>query len=383
MAKHAKKTEKKPKIDKNMADAFSVIEKLNKDSATLSEGALSTVTEYIDTGSYALNAIVSGSMYKGIPKGRVTGLVGPTGCGKTLIINKIIGNAQKKDPDVWGVVWDSEAAHDAQSAKSVGANPDKIKVNPIETVEDCRNQISAFLDKVIENPALHGKFIIAIDSLGNLASHKEIEDAKAGKHAQDMGLRAKSIKSMMRALTYKCAKAGVTCLFANHIYDDPSSLFPSLIKNQSGGKGPLYLASLLIQLAVKQDKKKDAKDTENVIPMANRVKGVIMKALTVKNRFIPPFLQTELFLNFKTGLYEYTGLLEMAVAYGVVIQSGSTYSLADGTKLGYEKNWRDSKEVWDKILPPLDEIIKKEFAFSNDEVNEITKEVEELTNEES
>ena len=220
-------------IPAGLSDAFKTLNKLNEDSAVLSDNALSVVTEWIDTGSLALNAIVSGSIKRGIPKGRITGLVGPTGSGKTLILNKIIGNAQKADPDVWGVVWDTENAYDPQMAISVGANPDKIKVNPVQTVEQCRNQIVAFLTKVIEDPLLHGKIILGIDSLGNLASQKEVDDAAKGKAAVDMGARAKAIKSMMRILPHMCAKANVTLVFTNHIYDDPSAMFP-IIDKESG-----------------------------------------------------------------------------------------------------------------------------------------------------
>jgi len=355
-------------ISKNLAEAFKAIKALNPDSNDLTDNALSTVDEWIDTGSYALNAIVSGSLYKGIPKGRITGLVGPTGCGKSLIINKIIGNAQRKDPDMWGLIWDSEMAQDPKFAAAVGADPDRIKHNPVETVEECRNQISAFLDNIILDKSLHGKFIIAIDSLGNLASSKEVADAAKDKDAGDMGLRAKTIKSMMRVLTYKCAKAGVTLIFSNHVYDDPSKLYPSMIKNQSGGKGPLYLASLLVQLAVTQEKaESDEKEKEDVISIANKIKGVTLKAMTVKNRFIPPFLETNLYLNFKTGLYEYTGLLEMAEAYGLIVRSGPSYSFANGEKLGYYKDWKNDKNIWDKqILPNLEKTLNKHLTYSNE-----------------
>lgn len=356
-------------MDKNLKEVFSAIDSLNEDSCTLSDNALSIVSDYIDTGSMALNAIVSGSLFKGIPKGRITGLVGPSGCGKTLILNKIIANAQKKDPDVWAVVWDSENAFEPAMSKNVGADPARIKHNPVETVEDCRNQIVAFLDKVIADKSLHGKFIIGIDSLGNLASAKEVNDATKGKDAADMGLRAKTIKSMMRLLTYKCAKSNTTLVFTNHIYADPAQMFPSLVKTQSGGSGPLYLASLLIQLGLKQEKAEGNEDeNDSMLPIANRVKGVSMRALTVKNRFVPPFLETDLYLNFKTGLYKYTGLQEMAVAFGTVIQNGSTYALADGTKLGYYKSWKNDDEVWAKIIPHLDKVLQEKLAFSNETV---------------
>jgi KaiC/GvpD/RAD55 family RecA-like ATPase len=173
-------------------EAFASLKKMNDNSGFLAENAQSIVSEFVDTGSLGLNAIVSGSFFKGIPKGRITGLVGPSGCGKTLIANQIIANAQKKDPDVWAVVWDSENAFDAQMAKSMNANINKIKHCPVETVEACRNEISTFLDNIKKDKSLHGKIIIVIDSLGNLASTKELEDAAKGKTAVDMGLRAKT-----------------------------------------------------------------------------------------------------------------------------------------------------------------------------------------------
>ena len=128
------KNNNKSDLSSDLKDAFAAVDKLNPDASILTDNALSTVDSYIDTGSMALNAIISGSLYGGVPTGRMVGLVGPTGCGKTLILNKIIGNAQKADPDVWGVIWDSEVASDADSASSVGADPNRIKHNPVETV---------------------------------------------------------------------------------------------------------------------------------------------------------------------------------------------------------------------------------------------------------
>jgi len=372
---------KKNDIPDGLKDAFKALDKLNEDSALLSENSLSVVNEYIDTGSMALNAIISGSLYKGVPKGRIIGLAGPTGSGKTLILNKIIANAQKKDPNVWGVVWDSENAYNSHMAINVGANPNKIKVNPVATVEECRNQIVTFLDKIVTDPSLYGKIIIGIDSLGNLASTKEIADAVQGKDAVDMGTRAKALKSMMRVLTYKCAKTNTTLLFLNHLYDDPACMFPSLIKNQSGGKGLLYLASVLIQLAVTQEKI-ELNDSDEFIPMTNKIKGVNLRALTVKNRFIPQMLQTSMYLNFRTGLYKYSGLLEMAEAYNIIHKEGNSYvSTLTNERLGFKKAFRNDDEIWEThILPELEKVIQKNLMYSS-EANELTKEVDELSDE--
>jgi len=199
----------------SLKNIFGDVDKMNPDGTVLEDSSISTPSDWIDTGSKALNAIISGSLYKGVPVGRITGFAGPSGAGKTLIINKIMANAQKKG--YIAVIWDSEVAVDKQSAINVGMDLKKTKYYPVETIEECRNQISTFLDNIIaaNDPSL--KFIVSIDSLGNLASSKEIEDARKGKDAADVGQRAKATKSMMRAITYKAAKAGVPILFSNHI----------------------------------------------------------------------------------------------------------------------------------------------------------------------
>jgi RecA/RadA recombinase len=348
-------------LDKSILDVFSKLDKLNPNASILSESVLSNVTSWVDTGCMVLNAIISGSLYGGVPVGRITGFSGPSAAGKTFIINKILANGQKKG--LVPVIFDTEAAIDKGSTTGVGLDASKVKYVPVQTVEACRNQISAFLDSVIESK-MNGKFIISIDSLGNLASQKEIDDAEKGKTATDMGTRAKGLKSMMRLLTFKAAQAGVTILFSNHTYDDPSAMFPTLVKAQSGGKGPVYLSSVLVQLA-KRDEKHDASNKDDeILPEANKVSGTTLRALTVKNRFIPPFLEGEMYLNFRKGLDKYSGLKEMAVNHKVITQTGSTFQLLDGTKLGYYKNWKSDEGIWEQILPKLEKKLKESYSYS-------------------
>ena len=204
------------------------------------------------------------------------------------------------------------------------------------------------------------KFIISIDSLGNLASSKEIEDARKGKDAADVGQRAKATKSMMRSITYKAAKAGVPILFSNHIYEG-MEMFPSLIKNQAGGKGPIYLASVLVQLATRNEKVSENPD-EQSIGIANNVSGVTMSAMTVKNRIVPPFLKTELYLNFKTGLDINTGLFDLALALGVIEQAGKTYQF-QGESVGYRKNIEKDPAFWEKVCPILEQKLQEELRY--------------------
>ena len=354
--------------DSSVDEAFKVLDDLNPDAAFLNENTLSQVNSWIDTGAMALNAIVSGSLYKGIPSGRIIGLSGPQACGKTYVINKIIANAQKQGR--FAVIFDTENAVDQTTAESLGCDASKIKYCPVETVEQCRNQVSAFLDSVVQKN-LKGKFIIAIDSLGNLVSTKEMNDVAAGKEAMDMGTRAKGLKSMLRVLTLKAAKADVPIIFSNHIYANPGDLYPSVVKQQSGGSGPLYLASVLVQMAVKNEKSSGGQNAnrdaiEDVSPLAKDVNGISIRTLTIKNRFAPPFLEAEMYLNFQSGLGKYSGLLEMALGYGIVVQNGPTFALADGTKLGYYKTWRNDEETWNKIIPELEKKLQEKLHFKRE-----------------
>lgn len=172
---------------------------------------------------------------------------------------------------------------------------------------------------------------------------------------------------MMRAITYKAAKAGVPILFSNHIYEG-MEMFPSMIKNQAGGKGPIYLASVLVQLATRNEKVSENPDEES-IAISNNVSGVTMSAMTVKNRIVPPFLKTELYLNFKSGLDENTGLFDIALSLGVIEQSGKTYQF-QGESVGYRKNLEKDGEFWKKVYPVLEEKLQKELCYGSTEVSD-------------
>ena len=375
-------------MDKDLIKTLSIIDEHNSDACFLSENALSNFTECYDTGCYALNAILTGDLRNGgVPQGRIIGFSGESGTGKTLITGKILANAQKKG--VVPVIFDSEIAVDKNSVRGVGLDPAKVKYVPIDTIERCRNQVGALLDKVIANNQ-HGKIIICIDSLGNLASQKEIDDTLKDKSAVDMGMRAKALKSMLRTLTYKAAKAQVSIIFVNHTYSDPGAMYPTLIKSQAGGSGPVYMASILVQLAKRNEKSGEGEVgaiEDNTLSEANKYSGVTLRALTAKNRFIPQFLEIEMYLSFKNGLNKYSGLLAMATSRGIVIQGGSTYTVGKdggkykvGDKLGYAKNFTKDPAFYEEfIIPALDEALKTDYRYhqaSDDDVVEADDTVE-------
>lgn len=341
----------------------------------LSEEAISNVTDYINTGCYALNAILSGSVHGGVPVGRVTGFAGPSGSGKTMMILKCIRNAQKMG--YLPVYFDSENALDMDSAKRLGCDPNRILHVTAVTIEDTQSQIANTLNKVIDankkideyNKTVeeserkpHQKVMIVIDSIGNLLSKKELANSLDNSVAGDMGQRAKVMGALLRVVTNLSAVAGAPVLFSNHTYANTADMFPSLVQKQSGGSKVLYLASVLLQMSQVLEKVKDNADDE-VSSLANKTVGRRIHVMTTKNRFIVGELECDLHLNYRTGIDPYSGLLDLALACGYIKQSGPTYYLGE-EKLGYAKNF-DNKDFWKAHLDELDEIIKKETALSN------------------
>ena len=361
MSKTADKT-----IDwsKDAVAAMDSINEVNTYATYLDKSSLSVINGYVDTGSMVLNAIISGSLYGGIPNGRVTLLAGESMVGKSLFVLKILANAQKmgKIP----VIFDTENAIDPEGAARLGLDITKVKYVPCITIEQTRNSIFKFLTSVQEK-GLQDRFIIAIDSLGNLQSELELKRMGNENTSQDMGTKARAMKSLMQTCTNMAALTRTTMIMTNHVYDDPAAMYPSIEKHMPGGKAVIYLPSVTVQLARKPMKDDGGKTINNDLATGQKsYSGIIIRALTRKNRLIRQYLEAEMYLSFSTGLNKYFGLLDLLVGMGVVIQTGATYQHPDGTKLGYYRNWSKDKALWDSyLLPTLEGKIKEHWSYSN------------------
>ena len=349
-------------IDKNLVKILGEIDSINPYATYLDKSTISDVPGYIDTGSMPLNAIISGSLYGGIPRNRLTMISGESMTGKTFIVCKTLANAQKQG--LIPVIFDTENAIDKQTAENLGLDLSKVKYVPSTSIEQTRNAIFKFLTKAKEE-GIEDKFIVAIDSLGNLENELSINRMVKDNTSMDMGTRARSIKSLLRTCTQLSAFTKTTFIITNSVYDDPSAMYESIIKNQPGGKAVVYLPSVTVQLARKPEKSDDGKTMDGELVTGQRnFPGVILRALTVKNRFIQQYLQTEMYLSFKSGLDKYYGLLDLAVGFNVIMQTGSTY-VFEGQKLGYYSTWRKNDELWSHILPKLEEQIKTKWAYGS------------------
>lgn len=367
-------------MEKDILEAFKVIDENNPYSTFLNNNTLSQVNEWIDTGSYALNAIISGSCFGGIPVGRVTVLAGESQTFKTGFLLRILANAQKAGKHV--VIFDSENAIDSDAAAAAGLDIDKVKYVPCKTIEQTRNTVYNFLTK-IEEKKLDGQFIIAVDSLSNLQSELECKRMGNENTSIDMGTKARAMKSLMQTLTNLGSYTRTTVIATSHVYDNPAELFPSLEKNMPGGKSVIYLPSVTVQIARKPMKDDGGKTVDSTIAVGQKsYSGIILRALTRKNRFIKQYLEVEMYLSFTHGLNKYYGLIDLLVGFGIVKNTGATYQLADGTKLGFYRNFRKDIKLWEEtFIPALEQKISVEWKYSNQSNQDAEEELDQVIGE--
>lgn len=348
-------------MDKHIIKALEALNDGNPFATFLDQSSLSVSDKWIDTGSYLLNAIISGKIRGGgIPSNRLTMFYGESMTFKSSLVQKILANAQQQG--YTPVIFDTENAIDPEGAARLGLDISKVKYVPIFNIEQCRNSIYKFLTTVREQ-GLEGKFILAIDSLGNLQSKMEQTRMEKDGDGMDMGTRARAIKSLLVTCTQLSAITKTPIITTNHLYDNPGDLHPSLVKNMPGGKACVYLPSVSVQL-MRKPVKEDNNKSETATLQRNYV-GLIIRALTAKNRFIKQYLEGEIYISFNTGVDKYHGLLDLAVGLGIIEQSGATYSF-QGQKLGYAKSFHRDADFWEKkIIPLIDEKIAVEWAYSS------------------
>lgn len=320
-------------------------------STTAKDSEFNKVSHWISTGSYALNRIISGDIYKGIPAGQVIIFGGESQSGKSLISAEIASNALNENGYDVIFYFDSEGGGSEKFFESRGCDLTKIEEIPIDTVEDATIKILTVYDALKEEKAKNPDFkaLCIVDSLGGLVTDKLMADANKGKQKSDMGLRAKLINNMVKGCTMPAKRADASIIFINWIYSDPSNLFPGKIKNQSGGTGLQYVSSITIQCDSKvekpEDKEKDDVDTF--------YKGTNIKFFTTKNRIVKPFYETYVFVDFDKGIQKYDGLLDSAIKYGFILQRDPKAKGDDEDQIiaNIKKDLKDKKDKSDKPNP--------------------------------
>jgi RecA/RadA recombinase len=208
---------------------------------TIDKSSVSLIDHYIPTGNFNLNACLTGSFFGGYPNNRAVAIAGPSGTGKTFLLLNAIKQAQSMGYSI--VFYDSENAVDRELVEKFGIDTKRFRYEPCNTVQEFRSSVTALTDLLIEqrNKGVEiPRILIALDSAGNLATQKEIDDAKNGSDKADM-TRAKLLKSTFRILMTKLGICKIPFLFTNHTY-----MTQDLFAKQVGGGGCLIPGSLVL-----------------------------------------------------------------------------------------------------------------------------------------
>ena len=337
----------------------SLIKELNDEDTYLADdgNASSEYGGYIDTGSYILNALLSGSIYGGIPDNKITAFAGESATGKTFFVLGIVRAFLDKNPTGAVVYYDTEAAVTKQMMESRGIDTARVIIAEPDTIQKFKTHALKLIEAYEKQPAdQRPPMMFVLDSLGLLSTSKEMEDSLEGKDVRDM-TKSQVIKAAFRVLTLKLAKVKVPMLVTNHVYEVVGSYVPT--KEISGGSGLKYAASTIAMLSKKKEKDGDGE-----------IIGSQIKIKTFKSRLSKENQDATVLLTYDKGLDRYFGLLELAEKYEIMKKVSTRYELPDGRKVfGKEINNRPELYFTEEILARLEVCAKKEFSYGMAEIN--------------
>jgi len=329
-----------------------IIKETGNEYATLvSDGVeAGDVDSFIDTGSLAFNALLSGSIFGGMPSNKITAIAGEAATGKTFFALGIVKAFLDKNKDAGVIYFESESALTKDLVESRGIDSKRMVIVPVATVQEFRHQSIKVIDKYLEQGEEKRKpLMFVLDSLGMLSTTKEMEDTAEGKETRDM-TRSQIVKAAFRVLTLKLGKAKVPMIMTNHTYDVIGSMFPQ--KEMGGGSGLKYAASNIVYLSKR--KEKDGKE----------VVGNIIHCKNYKSRLTKENALIDVRLTYKDGLDKYYGLLDLAIKHNIFKSVSTRIELPDGSKQ-YAKtiNNEPDKFFTKDVLAQIDEAAKKEFLY--------------------
>jgi RecA/RadA recombinase len=336
-----------------MSNFLRDIAKLNEYGAIVDDGVeAGDVSTFIDTGSYIFNALLSGSVYGGLPANKITAIAGESATGKTFFLMGMVKSFLDSDPNAGVIFFESESAITKQMVVDRGIDSKRMVIMPVTTVQEFRTQSLKVLDKYMETDESERQpMFICLDSLGMLSTTKEVEDTAEGKETRDM-TRAQVLKAAFRVLTLKLGRAKVPMVLTNHTYDVVGSMFPQ--KEMGGGSGLKYAASSIVYLS-----KRKEKDGTEVI-------GNIIHCKNHKSRLTKENKMVDVKLTYDKGLDKYYGLLELAEKYEIFKKVSTRFELPDGSKQFGKTILNDPEKYFtEDIMHQLDLAADTEFKYGS------------------
>jgi len=307
-------------------------------------------TDWISTGSYALNYLVSGNFNKGIPLGKVSVFAGESGSGKSYICaGNVIKAAQAQD--IFVVLIDTENALDETWLKAldVDTSEEKLLKLNMAMIDDVAKTISMFMKGYKEQAEEERqKVLFVVDSLGMLMTPTEVNQFDAGDMKGDMGRKAKALKTLVTNCVNMFGAHNVGMVATNHTYASQDMFDPD--DKISGGAGFIYASSIVV--AIKKLKLKEDEDGKKT----SEVHGIRAACKVVKSRYSKPFEAVQIKIPYSTGMDPYSGLVDLFEKKGLITQQGNRLKYIDSfgkEHLAYRKDWNG--KMLDLVMSDFEE----------------------------
>ena len=312
-------------------------------------------TDWVSTGNYALNYLISGDFFKGVPLGKVTVFAGESGAGKSYICSgNIIRHAQEQG--IYVILVDSENALDEAWLHALGVDTSEnklLKLN-VAMIDDVAKTISEFMKEYRSMPEDERmKVMFVIDSLGMLLTPTDLNQFEAGDLKGDMGRKPKALTALVRNCVNMFGSYNVGLVATNHTYASQDMFDPD--DKISGGQGFIYASSIVV--AMKKLKLKEDEDGNKV----SDVLGIRSACKIMKTRYAKPFESVQVKIPYSTGMSPASGLVDMFEKMGVLTKSGNKLQYIS-KKTGeiiseFRKNWSEDKLMtimleWDDSFVP-------------------------------
>ena len=354
---------------------------------------LTKITDWLSTGSYAINRCITGDIYKGFPQGRISIVYGESQSGKSLIVANTVIEALK-DGKVDVVYYlDSEGGGLWNYFDSHNVDRGKIEYIAVADVEECKKALINIYDTLDQAKKDYEKdpdnnddikAIVVLDSFGALSTKKSLTDiVDKDKVVADMGSSARAKNDMMALVMMRVVRTNCALLIVNHTYDNPGAMYTSKYKDMPGGKKLQYSAHVMLQTNKKLIKATDTDFMSGLDESQNErgyVKGNLFRFFCTKNRCSKPGFECEVYIDFDSGIQRWDGLIEAAVNYGFIqeVRGGYIVPSWSDKKVTY-KELISNDDIWATFIDKFNEMSIKKLSYSNaisEEVAEIESEIE-------
>jgi RecA/RadA recombinase len=317
--------------------------------------------EFLDTGSYSLNGLLSGSIYGGMPLGMIVGLAGDYSSGKSFICLTLCRKFLEKYTDGMVFYFESEKALTKNVITQHKLDQSNFVVLEIDTVEKFKEQALKVINKAGQEKNKK-QILFVLDSLGNLSTTKEKRDSMEGNETRDM-TRTQLIKSLFRTISIEMGKIKASMLITNHVYDIINSPYP--MKKISGGSGFTYACSIILMM--KKSKEKTDKE-------------VIGNAISItldKSRISREYKSVDMLILHTSGIDRYYGLLPIAEQANLIKKVGKRWQFNNGVAAFENAIRNNGKKFWSiDVLEKIEEYVHKNFSYSPN-IEYVEEEIEE------